>query len=245
LIECNTVIYTSTIGPFSQNTDIGVVTVSSATSLAITIKGKILNCTGNVVNNGYAIVDYLWPRYVSANNSGDFTLVIFSCVAPLPNADITVVDNATQQQATSNVTITSPVTNTGNLTACGTSSAQYINYAMDGNPYVVASPADTLNGMTGTQGTTSNTNIYGYHNGQYVGFSFTSNMIAPGTYSLNQLGGGGLFGGAAIVPSNAIITSFPAVVGGFYEGSFSGSFKDSTNTSVTHTINGNFRVRRN
>jgi hypothetical protein len=45
-----------------------------------------------------------------------------------------------------------------------------------------------------------------------------------------------------VQPLNVTITNFPQAAGEFYEGSFSGQFKDASN--VTHSITCSFRVRR-
>jgi hypothetical protein len=246
LDQCYNSVYTQIIGPFTQQTNLGVITVTAPISAMLTIQGTVLNCNGAPVTNGYAIIDYDFPRYVSTNNAGQFSVSMLRCGSSPATCDITGVDNITQQQATvAGIVIVIPVTNTGNITACGTSSSQFINYAFDGMNYVVSSPGDTLFGNTFPQFTNYSTNMYGYHNGQNIVYSFISNAIAPGTYPINQFSSQGYFSQQLLPPSEVVLSSFPATVGGFYEGSFSGSFKDSVNILVTHTFNGNFRVRRN
>ncbi len=249
--DCGNSIYSQNIGPFTQNTDMGTITVTASVSSLLTIKGRVLNCSGAAVSNGVAIISYDgWPRYVSTNNSGDFSLAIIRCAGAPSTCDITAVDNTAQQQATVNgIIITTPITDAGNITACGTSAAQYINYTLDGTNYSITSAAvpDSLMGFTYQQGTSLyQTSIMGYQfsNNKNINFSFSSTTAAPGTYPLTGISVQNVGSGVIISPSNVVLTNFPSVSGGFYEGNFSGSFRDSLNTSPVHTVNGSFRVRR-
>jgi hypothetical protein len=138
LDQCYNSVYTQIIGPFTQPTNLGVITVTAPISAMLTIQGTVLNCNGAPVTNGYAIIDYDYPRYVSTNNAGQFSVSLLRCGSSPATCDITGVDNITQQQATvTGIVIVTPVTNTGNITACGTSSSQFINYALDGTNYIV------------------------------------------------------------------------------------------------------------
>jgi hypothetical protein len=251
LDDCSNSIFTQNVGPFSANTDLGVLTITSPTSSIVTIKGTALNCSGAIVTNGYAIVDYDgYPRYVSTNSSGQFSVSILRCAGSPTTCDITAVDNVGQQQATvTGVTIIAPITNAGNITACGTSSVQYINYTVDGTNYVLSStvPGDSLSAFSFQQGATPFTTYFsGYNVGanKSVNLRFNSATQTAGTYPLTYIAAQNQSAGSPIAPSNIVLTSFPASAGGFYEGSFNGSYQDSVNVSLTHTISGTFRLRR-
>jgi hypothetical protein len=251
LDNCGNSIYTQNIGPFSANTDLGVITVTSPTSSMLTIKGTVLNCAGAIVTNGYAIVDYDgYPRYVSTNSSGLFSLSVTRCSGSPTTCDITVVDNLAQQQASvSAIPIVVPITNAGNMLACGTSAVQFFNYTLNGTNYALSStvPQDSLTAYTFQQGTTPfNTQFFGFNVGANKSISLQfSSAAAAGTYPITYMTAQNHNATAPIAPSNVIITSFPLSAGGFFEGSFSGSYKDSANLSVTHTVSGTFRLRRN
>jgi hypothetical protein len=45
-----------------------------------------------------------------------------------------------------------------------------------------------------------------------------------------------------IQPFNVVITSYPLSPGQFWEGTFTGQFKEQNNN--THTITGSFRIRK-
>jgi len=246
LDPCNNVIYSHNIAPLSQNTNLGIITVAITGPSVITVKGKLLNCSSSAVTNGYAIIYYdNMVRYAAVNSSGDFSTTFTSCSGIASTCQVLGVDNGTQQQgAITNVTITAPVTNSGNISACGTSTLQYINYNIDGVNYSISSavPSDSLGCYTADSVTVIGTWASGYHPlNDFISFGFSSNGQA-GTYPLSNLSFGNT-SALLIQPFNVVVTNFPAA-GGFYEGSFSGQYNSVQNPVPTHTITCSFRLRR-
>lgn len=250
LNDCGNPVYSQNAGPFTQNTNLGSITVIPTTSALLTISGTIVNCSGAPVVNGTAIINYDgWPRYVNTNSLGVFTIAVLRCGTSPNTCDITVVDNTAQQQATASFTITGQVLNTGNIMACGTSAAQYINYTLDGINYSITSAEapDSIYGFTYQYGAGSFQNTlmgYKFSLNKNISFAFTSGSQAAGTYPVDYINVQQYRSTAVIAPSTVTLTSFPAASGGFFEGSFTGSFRDSVNLTPVHTINGNFKVRR-
>ena len=77
---------------------------------------------------------------------------------------------------------------------------------------------------------------------KFVSFQFNHTTLSNGTYPITQFQVNTFFQNTIVPPFNVTITNFPASVGQFYEGTFSGSF---TAGAVTHTVtNGSFKVRR-
>jgi len=246
---CNTVIYSQNIGPFTQNTDLGVITIPASNSSGIvTIEGRLLNCSGAAVTNGYAIIYYdNIARYAATNSSGDFSISFTSCTAN-PSCDIVGVDNTTQQQGSSTtVTIVSPITNAGNISACGTSSSEYINYTLDGTNYSITSAAnDTIASYTyNVQGTPPYfTTFRGNHYPNHILFGYSHNGSA-GTFPLGDLAVQSYDSLTNLIqPFNINITNYPLAAGQFYEGNFSGQFTHFSTGSAIHNINCTFRVRK-
>lgn len=250
LDPCNNAVYTQNIGPYSQNTSLGTVTVNNIGNSLVTITGRIVNCSGTPVTNGYAIIGYdNRSSYVNVNNNGQFSLSFTRCTASPAACDITGVDNATQQQGTiTNISVVSPVTNAGTITACGVSAAQYINYTLNGTNYSLSSAtqADSLMGYTNQQGASPFTTwIMGsnWSTSSYISFDFTSPATA-GVYPVNTLSVNTFQRPFLIQPFNVTISNFPQATGQFYEGSFSGQFRDSLPTAPVQTISGTFRLRK-
>jgi hypothetical protein len=135
------------------------------------------------------------------------------------------------------------------IQACGTSSAEFAEYIVDGVPYHFASPPDNFMGgdSTGTCGIyTNKTNVHGYQaatNTGGFGIVFLNNF-AVGTLPVDQ---GffnfppGLYTSHFVNPSPVVnITSF-GPVGGFIEGNFNEVMDFA---GIPKTVICNFRVRR-
>ena len=243
LDPCYNVAYTQTLAALTQNTYLGIITVA-ASSYLNTFKGKLLNCSGLPVINGYALISINnLVRYAAVDSVGNFDIKFITCASSATTAQVIAVDNATQQQsAVSTVMLTSPLTNVGSITACGTSSAQYINYTLDGTAYSLTSTAnDSMTAYTAGQGGINTTYIMGNSNSGSNYINFSSPAGATGPFPIQQFSVQNFNNVTLIQPFNVTFTQFATTVGSFYEGSFSGSFTDST---ITHTISTSFRVRR-
>jgi hypothetical protein len=245
----NAVIYSQNIGPFSEATNLGVITVTTSTNAVLTIKGKIVDCNNAPVTNGYAEIHYgYYTFYASANATGDFEANVTRCSTTPASIEVIGVNNATQQQSAApvSVPIVMPVTNTSNLTACGTSASQFINYTLDGTVFNLTSPPDSLFGATQPIGGSTDlvTDIVGdrLNSTTGIGIELVTPSQVAGNYQMSYLKVNSYDSLRLSTPINVAVTNFPTASGGFYEGNFSGQFTD--NVSVQHTISGTFRVRR-
>lgn len=248
--SCHSIAYSQNVGPFSSAVNLGTITISNSVSL-MTIKGKIVNCSNAAVTNGHALINFNnIRRDVETNNAGEFSVTFTFCSPTPATCEITAYDESAQQQgSTANVPVTSPVTDAGTLTACGVSTVQYINYTLDGTSYSISSiTLDSLLAYTSTPGIVLpiKMQIMGSHMPDKNVQMFFGCNSAPGTYAMNgrmyindykRIG--------VIEPFNVTLTSFPQSIGGYFEGNFSGQFKDSANLSVIHDINATFRIAKN
>ncbi len=102
LDQCHTPLYSQNIGPFTANTNLGVITIANTGTSVVTIKGKLVGCSGVTVTNGYAIVRIGYVvHYASVNATGDFETTFTRCSTSPNTYSIIGVDNATQQQSIS------------------------------------------------------------------------------------------------------------------------------------------------
>lgn len=242
---CYTVIYSQNIGPFSSDVNLGTITVNNQQSV-VHVEGRLLNCNGAPVTDGFAIIEYdNIVRYAAVYGSGNFVSTFITCSGAPSTCTIIGVDSlGAQQGSVVTVPVTTPVTYAGNITACGTSTLQYVDYTVDGVPTSISSltPGDTFM-ASDSSGTNHFTYIQGYRSAAVnCSLGFLNNGV-PGAYPIaylyvNQYGAVTL-----IAPFNVTISIFPPVPGQYFEGSFSGQFKDALNN--THTISCTFRVRRN
>jgi hypothetical protein len=242
---CNSVMYSQNIGPYSSDVNLGTITVNPNPSTVV-VKGRLVNCSGAAVTNGYVNINYgNWVRYVSVSNTGEFASTFYTCAGMPSTCQIYGVDITAQQQgATVNVSVVSPLTDAGDITACGTSSIQYINYNVDGTNYSVSSlvQGDEFTGIRMDSVASDAAYLSGRHgNNSAITFIFGHTGV-PGTYPLTTLSVGNN-NQLIVSPSTVVLTNCPQTVGQFYEGTFSGQYED--NAGVTHVISCSFRVRRN
>lgn len=250
--NCNYPIYQKNIAPLTQNTDLGTITIAGAANNLFTLEGTLIDCNGNAVTNGYALIHFDgFTRYVAGDASGNFITSLVKCPGVAPACTITGVDEDAQQQGQeTSVTVTAPVTNVGNIIACGTSSVQYINYTIDGINYNITK---TINDSSFYGRMSFNfTQIGGYNPNvlasyRYIDFSTVGTSV--GTYPLASLAlsvkdSPYIHYTSLVQPFNITFTKFPLTDGEFCEGNFSGQFI-SIDSSTTHSISASFRMRRN
>lgn len=245
---CGNIIYTKNIGPLSDSSNLGTIIVPPVSSSLQTIKGKLVDCSNQAVTDGYAIIRHNTQVYYAAtDNNGDFSVSFTNCSSSASAFDIIAVDESTQQQSSAaTLPFNGSVTSIANMAACGTSSAQYINYTLDGANYSIIKPDDSLYTYSYlAQATPPNfTSFYGVKQNAHIGFSYLHNN-APGSFPLS---GFAVQGYDSIVnfikPFNITITKYPAAPGEFYEGSFTGQFRHSTTGTTLHNIDCSFRVRK-
>lgn len=250
---CNNVVHSQMVGPFSQNTNLGVITLNNLVSPSLlTIKGKVKNCSGGLVTDGYVLVNFEnIPRFASINSSGEFSLSTLRCPGGATTVDILAVDKTTQQQGTV-VTLnvsSAQLVDAGDIIACGVSSNEFLDYTIDGTSYSLNSNfgTDSLTAFTfPTQSSPAlRTWVSGFNSNNNTGLAFTFNHNAStGTYAVEQISVQGLDSLEVVAPFNVVLTKYPATVGEFFEGTFSGKFRRITAPLPTRNINGSFRLRR-
>ncbi|MGH2553115.1 MAG: carboxypeptidase-like regulatory domain-containing protein, partial [Chitinophagaceae bacterium] len=166
LDQCNAVVYSQNIGPFSANTTLPPITVNIPAANNLVITGTITNCSNANVTNGAALI------YVAGGNhytvpvtNGTFTLSLVRCTSGILNFTVLGIDYATSQQSIPvGGSGTTGIINMGTIQACGTSSAQFIEFLIDGTPINFVNPPDNFNYIdsVGTVPYSNNTAIYAY-----------------------------------------------------------------------------------
>jgi hypothetical protein len=249
---CGNVIYSQNIAPLTQATDLGVITVTPTTLSHVNITGTLLTCAGTPVINGYVVVSYRGvPRYGSVNSNGQFSINLIRC-GGFNEAHLYGVDATHSQQGVSQpVILTAPVTNVGNVTACGSSFQEYIHYKIDSANFTITNLfPDSLRGVTALVPGTTNfqSHLRGFVStnttptSRNIAFKFISPSIAPGNYPLTALTINN-YGTVALSQNIMVnVTNFPQSPGLLYEGGFTGSFQDGQ--GMTHSIICTFRLKR-
>ena len=120
---CGTVVYTTTIGPFTQNTNLDTIRVNTATIPSTVFSGQIVDCAGSALSDGYfSFYSATFGAYIiEPDNSGHFSLMLPNCPGSPLDYSYQVTSNLTQQQSpVLTGTATTSLVNLGSLYACTT-----------------------------------------------------------------------------------------------------------------------------
>jgi hypothetical protein len=254
LDQCYNVAYAQNIGPFSADASLGTISAILPAANTLIITGTLQNCASANVTNG-AVVIYTGGTYsysVPVTN-GSFLLTLLRCNSSPLNFSVLGIDyTALQQSILVGGSGTTGTVNVGTIQACGTSSAEYIEWLIDGTPYNFASPPDQIftsdSTFAGPLPTT--TTVFGSRQNagttSFSNFSFSNNQAAATNLPLNYVSvnaAAGLSSSQIITPSPVINTTvFGPPVTGYIEGNFAIQMNFS---GTTRNVNCNFRVRRN
>ena len=253
--KCNNLVHTQTIGPFSSNTDFGVINITTPAPASITISGTAVNCSSSPVTNGYTDVILDGAIYRTSISNGNFSITIERCSNATTTAQVIATDvQNVQQSSPSSLNVSAGTYSTGSIAACGVSIQQYINYTIGSRILNFVSPADSFAVYRQDTSTTIQAFPTVYTDSaswNWTQFSF-SGAAAPGTYILPassfyvQKGitpAPGTWEYALVSSSVTVtITEFGAP-GQYIAGSFTGLMRDWA-TSVTTNGTCTFRVRR-
>jgi len=249
LDPCGQTVYSQNLSGLTQATDLGIITVTNAGRSVLTIQGTLVDCNNLAVKKGYALIDIGGSVFYAATDAaGKFETTYIACSGTPTTATVSGVDLTSQQQSAMNIiTLTSPVTQAGVFTACGTSIEQYMNYTLDGTDYNISSATNDS-----TFAYVNNQSIYIMGGQRYPGtnnLNFTvDNALSTGTFpvttlNINQYNSNQYTNVSLITPFNVVFTKYANAAGEFYEGTLSGKFTNGTSTT-SHTISASFRIRR-
>jgi hypothetical protein len=261
---CGAVAYSQNVGPFSQNTNLGIIYIPASNPNVITVKGKLLTCANTPVMNGYALIQFgNMVRYTPTDSLGRYHTSFVVCNATTAITIMGVDVFAQLHSANQTFPPTLPVTNVPDIIACGSTppppppppGSEYINYQVDSMSSTGYSVSISSNNAydslllyttqsAGTNGFTTYINgiknvVAVPANQQSISFKFNSPSQAPGSYTMFNL----LVNNIPATTSMSVnVSPFPLVIGQIMEGSFSGTFATTQPTAQTHTIMGTFRL---
>ncbi len=250
---CGTPVYSQNISTTNQNLNLGNVTIPSA-SIA-TVSGTVINCSALPVTNGYVIMikDNFSYRY-PVSSTGSFSFNTTLCGNAPVQVQLIAEDMAAMQSGNPHLlTLASGANAAGNLSACGITIEQFIEYSINGTPYSFVYPTDSLmQHINDTQvvpplmyinaNTTINT---GGTLTRYASIAFPFSGIGPGSvHQLKNFFCTEIRDSTRILsPINVNITEYGAV-GQFVAGNFTGTFTGAAPANTAYNVVCNFRVRR-
>jgi len=239
--QCNSVIYSQNLGPFSSNVSLGNITVINTTTQLITVSGTLNDCNNLPVANGYVEVGLGSRNYRLPVNNGSYSATLVNC--GYTSLRVFGVDNnVNQQSATQTIAISSQNVVIPVLKACGTSSMQRIDWTIDGRSYSLTSPPDSI----GIDGNGTNGHfIWGWTRNFTIEIRITIKVTSPspGTYPLTLVHSMHDTTDLDISSSPFVTITEYGAVGEFISGNFSANVRNLNDSSL-HPITCTFRVRR-
>lgn len=240
LDNCGNIASSSSIGPFSSDTNLGDITLNSSIQTTV-VQGILLKCDNTNVTEGYVYLSYGNQSYFAEVTNGAFTFTTLLCQ---PNQSFTLQGFDYQNMQTTGdliYTFNSPLTVIGNIQVC-TSLTEFISYQLDGESTVILPIVE--GGLNANAGGLS---VHGSgidNTVLYVG----GNTTVPGTYTTSQFYFEGSIGYTGNVNQNTMVfqlNNFGAV-GEYIDMTFSGTYQqyNGTNTPVTRTVTGVVHVIR-
>lgn len=245
--KCNGLVHTQTIGPFNVVTDLGIIQVTTTPPGSITVLGTVKNCNQVLVTDGFVDFRLDGILYRASIVNGSYQITISRCSNTNANVDIIATDNTAQVQSSTTQLAVTTGSYTANLSACGLSTDQFINFTIGSNTINFLPVTDSLTASW----TNNGTSISGYRkvfdsvNYQYTSIGFLG-AAAVGSYTQNNnsfiVTKGISLDYTLTAPATVTITEY-GTAGQYIAGSFSGNMKERyTNAVVPGTCS--FRVRR-
>jgi len=240
---CGEVLYTTQVGPFSADTDLGNITITPSQLNQTTITGTAVDCNGAVITNGFISISSNNYNVVEELDNGAFSVAFTSCAG---NSDIEVIlidlDNLIQSDPT--VVTEGQLNDLGTVTVCGNALDEYITVTVDGvtsiyiptNVQVADSLDFTFIGSFGQSDSTS------------IGFGFQGVTIGDysGTESFIEIISNFALGWEIFSTNQSVdffeVTTFD---NDYIEGNFNGVMSNNWNQPPTDVnVSCEFRVKR-
>ncbi len=143
---CNNAIYTTTIGPFSADTNESI-SLSGGAGESVVVSGNLLDCSNANVVNGYVLFEYGNSQVVTLVTNGLFE---FSTLVCSGNNAFTIEGIDISNAESSGIlyqTFTVPTTDLGNVFACGSTISEYISYQINNEaPQAFFNPGANVSG---------------------------------------------------------------------------------------------------
>ena len=245
--NCNDVIYSKNIGPFSQNTNLGTLTISLIEQFVLNVSGNAENCSSAPVTNGNAFIYWDGQSITTPITNGHFSTTVTKCTNG-SSVEIIITDYTTQQVSTTwTGTSSTSELNAGTLTACSVPFQQFINYSVNGIPHVFSDPPDSII-MRELQAPVNLIKIIAFRAGvENANFYIRSPGLALG--SSQEIPNSIYF--PEITPAT-LVTFTPAIfasiteygnIGQFMSGNFSGTVV-TTQPNATYSLSCSFKVKR-
>ncbi len=147
---CSELIFEQEIGSFSENTDLGAITIQNPNIAVTTISGTLIDCEDNPISPGILRISFSEESFYYPILNADFTYTYTTC-QPLGSVSVIGIDLENSVESTPVNIIEGEDNNIGNLSACGVENElDYLQLTIDGvsKSYVVSEVTQIDNDST-------------------------------------------------------------------------------------------------
>lgn len=242
--NCANILYQETLGPFSSDVTLPAFVVDPSivpNIVEVNIKGRVVDCNGNVSPNSYlkigtASINFVYEP-VEADGTFDFTIRLCDVYQTF-NVNAFDLDN--RKVSLTQVNLVAGTIDLGDIVTCDNDD-EYMIYNLDGSEsyipgistFISSDPPITFIGAA--LDTFNNIYFSIENNGNVGSFEILRNGTTSGL-SVN------LIPGVDVSDMEVILTSYGTMSGDYIEGTFGGTFLDQNNDS--HTLTGSFRKQQ-
>ena len=132
---CVGIIYTSQIGPFSQNTNLAQIELSNSVQVT-KVSGSLFKCDNTIVTNGYVLLENGNASLISELDEGNYNFTTLTCSASNTFAIEGFNFDNNQSTGKINHTFSFPETNVGVMMACS-NITEFISYTYGDEHYII------------------------------------------------------------------------------------------------------------
>ncbi len=240
LNECGEVIHSLDLGQIDDNTVLPDIIVANTGPQTVELTGKLVDCSGAPIPNGYAQVllgNFKWVAFTAID--GSFTISKVRCDTTTGTGVVIGFDLQNGKQSTPDTIMVPPnAVALGDLAVCD-SLYEFIKFSLDFNDYTIAVPVGGVRDSLGMR-----TFLNGYSTVQQdVGISMEFICDGnPGVFPLSNLYVNTMTWNSGSNGISVELIDPGFAVGDPITGTFDGTFVDQF--GFTHTLTGSFQVRR-
>lgn len=239
--NCNDVIHTSEIGPFSATTDMGSISITIPADSKVTVTGEILECNGQPLTNGYADIGILGKFERAPVVNGVLNYSFNRCGSSYTKASIRITDVANNIiGGIKEVDVIANSASAGEIKVCDGDLTEYFNYTMDTVSRNYLPPA---NNVTLNKYDTSITVSYMIDTNSVVEFYFSDNGAGRISTQVLYL----TVNGERFINKGSLIIELTenGAVGEYMAATFTGKMRRrGVEDGVEFPISGSFRLKR-
>lgn len=133
---CGNIIYTSQLGPYSEDTNLGQIQLPSSSVQSTKVSGSLVKCDNSIVTNGYVVLKNGGNTSISGLDDGNYSFATMICSGSntftIEGFDFDIL----QSTGELNYVFEFPQTHIDALKACN-SIAEYITFSIDGENTII------------------------------------------------------------------------------------------------------------